>query len=541
MRKNAKKVVSYVLTTALSLATVFSPGSGFESSTAKAATTPARVSVHDPSVAVSKEGTYYVFGSHIDAAKSTDLINWKTFTNGYAKTNNQLYGNLSQNLKKSFAWAGENDSDSKGGFSVWAPDVFWNKDYVNTDGTKGAYMIYFCTSSTAIRSVISYAVSQNIEGPYTFVDTLVYSGFTKTDQKDGNSNINKNYKNTNIQTLIDNGTLKDGVNSEWFTGNNYNNAYGPNAIDPTVFEDKVGKLWMTYGSWSGGIYLLEIDEETGEVIHPKEDKSAGVDAYFGKRLLGGGHTSIEGPYILYDKDSDYYYLFVSYGNLQREGGYQMRVFRSKTVDGEYVDMNGKYPQKRAGNPAYFGLKLSGNYRLPSLSQAYMATGHNSAFISSDDKRYIVYHTRFENRGETHEPRVHQYLINEEGWPCMLPYATGGETASKSGYDKSSIVGEYYVVNQGNKIDKSIAEPEKWVFTEDGFVFGQGMDGTWEAKDGTYYVHIKTALPSEDGTVDAADSYSGVFCKMKDEAGTDVMTFSAVGNNESIWGVKYNGK
>ena len=80
-----------------------------------------------------------------------------------------------------------------------------------------------------------------------------------------------------------------------------------------------------------------------------------------------------------------------------------------------------------------------------------------------------------------------------------------------------------------------------MFTEDGFVFGQGMDGTWEAKDGTYYVHIKTALPSEDGTVDAADSYSGVFCKMKDEAGTDVMTFSAVGNNESIWGVKYNGK
>lgn len=73
MRKNAKKVVSYVLTTALSLATVFSPGSGFGSSTAKAATTPARVSVHDPSVAVSKEGTYYVFGLSHCAAKSTDL------------------------------------------------------------------------------------------------------------------------------------------------------------------------------------------------------------------------------------------------------------------------------------------------------------------------------------------------------------------------------------------------------------------------------------------------------------------------------------
>ena len=35
------------------------------------------------------------------------------------------------------------------------------------------------------------------------------------------------------------------------------------------------------------------------------------------------------------------------------------------------------------------------------------------------------------------------------------------------------------------------------------------------------------------------TYSGIFCKMKDEAGTDVMTFSAVGGNESVWGVMYN--
>ena len=32
-------------------------------------------------------------------------------------------------------------------------------------------------------------------------------------------------------------------------------------------------------------------------------------------------------------------------------------------------------------------------------------------------------------------------------------------------------------------------------------------------------------------------YGGVFCQMKDEAGTDVMTFSAVGGNQSVWGVE----
>ena len=33
-------------------------------------------------------------------------------------------------------------------------------------------------------------------------------------------------------------------------------------------------------------------------------------------------------------------------------------------------------------------------------------------------------------------------------------------------------------------------------------------------------------------------YKGVFCKMLDEAGTEVMVFSAVGNNQTVWGVKY---
>ena len=34
-------------------------------------------------------------------------------------------------------------------------------------------------------------------------------------------------------------------------------------------------------------------------------------------------------------------------------------------------------------------------------------------------------------------------------------------------------------------------------------------------------------------------FSGVFCAMKDNAGTDVFVFSAVGANESLWGVRYD--
>ena len=111
---------------------------------------------------------------------------------------------------------------------------------------------------------------------------------------------------------------------------------------------------------------------------------------------------------------------------------------------------------------------------------------------------------------------------------MLPYATDGETIAENGYAKEEVIGEYYVVNQGTAIDAEIAEPFKLVLTERGNVFGDGIEGKWEMTDGTYYMHI-TYCEKE---------YSGVFCEMKDEAGTNVMTFSAVGSNESIWGVKY---
>lgn len=496
----------------------------------------AGVSVHDPSI-LQVDDTYYIYGSHMSAAKSKDLRRWEYVStidegpaNSYSEIN-PVYGKIYESEDGALRFTGSDDSiiptDAEGGTRIWAPDVKYSEK-------AGLYYMYFCTTSSFNASTVCYATSKSPDGPFEWKGNVVYSGLTVD-----------NYKETDVLDYVD----EDYVEKHYLTaGGTYNYKEYPNALDPTIFWDKDGRMWMVYGSWSGGIFLLEIDESTGKAIHPKADNGdADVDPYYGKRLLGGGHTSIEAPYILYDKSSDYYYLYISNGGLTRTGGYQVRVYRSKTVDGDYVDMNGKKPERGSGNPAYFGIKMSGNYMLPSLTQAYMATGHNSAFISSDNKRYVVEHTRFENRGEIHEPRVHQYFLNEEGWPCMLPYATDGETIAEKGYEKSKIVGEYYVVNQGTKIDANIAEPEKWVFTENGYVFGKDVTGTWEQKDGTYYVHMTFGIDAaedessddEEDAKDEKDSFSGVFCEMNDEAGTKVMTFSAVGKNQSIWGVKYD--
>lgn len=468
----------------------------------------AGVSVHDPSV-IKADGKYYIFGSHMSTAVSDDLRHWTTLGDGY-KNSNPIYYGLMEN-KDAFAYAGSKGSvipTDDGGWHVWAPDVIYNE-------LTGLYYLYFCTTSTWNASNLCYATSENIEGPYEWKGAMIYSGF-----KEGSLGA------TDVTKYVDREEAKE----RYIKANGeYNFDRYPNAIDPTVLYDEDGRLWMVYGSWSGGMYLLELDTETGEVIHPEADEANRVDPYFGKRLMGGLHTSIEGPYILYDEESGYYYLFVSYGGLARTGGYQIRVFRSETIDGDYVDMNGKYPLD-TGNlkQSPYGLKLSGNYYLPSLSVAYMATGHNSAFIDDDGRKYIVNHTRFDINSEFHEPRVHQFIVNEDGWPCMLPYATDGEMVSETGYGSEELSGKYYVINQGTSIDAQIAEPFILYLEGDGTVRGDGIRGSWAAKDGSCYMNITYG----------DKSYSGVFCRMNDEAGTEVMTFSAVGSNESVWGVRY---
>ncbi|MBQ8921709.1 MAG: RICIN domain-containing protein [Oscillospiraceae bacterium] len=499
-----------------------------------------RVSVHDPSVIKDpKSGNYYVFGSHIDAARSANLQSWSLFTNGYAAKNNKLFGDLSGNLQKAFAWCGEDLEDCEGGFSVWAPDVIWNPDYRNSDGTKGAYVMYFCTSSTYIRSVIAYAVSQNIEGPYTFVDTLIYSGFTKNDQyvTSSTKNVNKKYTSTNVQSLIDSGAVT--MNNSWFNGNNFNNQLFPNAIDPTIYYGTDGKMYMCYGSWSGGIFTLEIDRETGQCIHPKTGTTSDgrmVDSYFGTKISGGYGKSGEGPFIEYNADTGFYYLFVTYGGLTSTAGYNMRVGRSASPTGPFTDAAGRNMVLESGtNLNTIGLKLMTNYKFSSLARAYMACGHNSV-LQDDGQWYLVNHARFDDGTEYHEVRVHAMNFNEAGWPVVMPYEYSGETWSKAGYDTADLAGTYEFINHGTASDGTITTASNITLNADGTISG-AVSGTWAEAGNSAAATLKI------GNI----TYTGFFNAQYDETGkgNQVMTFTAAGNdNQTIWGVKsgtWNGK
>lgn len=496
-----------------------------------------RVSVHDPSItSVIKDGkeTFYIFGSHLAQAKTTDFQTWNVpFTTEYENpSNNLMLGNLKENLKESFNWAGYDDGNSKGGYAIWAPDVIWNEKYEWSNGEKGAYMYYYSTSSTWRRSCIGYAVSKTIEGPYSYGNTIVYSGFTEKDSTDG-STRNTNYQNTNVSQLIKNGKVS-GFSQNWRKDNGltYNTNYAPNAIDPALFHDQSGKLWMTYGSWSGGIFLLEIDQKTGNPIYPGKDsvKTSGqpIDRYFGVKLAGGYHQSGEGPFIVYDRSVGYYYLFETYGGLFADGGYNMRLFRSKNPDGPYVDVKGNTPlfDKDSINSDY-GVKVMGNYQFEQMQTAYKAQGHNSAIISQNGQWYLAFHTRFNTGMENHEVRIHTMYMNEAGWPVATPYEyRKGESRTVA---SSEITGTYQFIQHGTDNGTTTLPTKTIQLTVDGKIKG-AVNGTWKQT---------TARSGIDFVINGV-TYTGILTKQNNEAANAeiVVTFSAIGNNnETIWGSK----
>lgn len=475
-------------------------------------------SVHDPSVVQAEDGTFYIFGSHMDSAKSTDLWTWNRVSSG-PNAQNKLFDNLfdyeeievqtdegieTKQVQPAFAFAGKAGT----GYSVWAPGVIYNE-------AMGKYLMYFCTSSTYIKSTLAFAVSDTVDGPYHYIDTVIYSAFDRRTLED-----------TNVLDYVD----YEYVRKNYWTMGRYNNNVYPNALDPALFYDEDGTLWMVYGSWSGGSYMLEIDEETGYPIHPEADPENDVDPYFGYHIAGGLHNSFEGPWIMYDEESGYYYFFISYGALETHGGYQIRQFRSKSPTGPYLDAAGE-ESGPVMNHSEYGIKMMGNYNFPSMLRAYMAPGHNSAMIDSEGRKLLFYHTRFDDGGEAHQPRVHQMFTNSEGWLVAAPFAFSGETLSESGFSASEIAGTYFVVNHGTDISDKIHESVPMALQKNGNVVDEedNIIGSWVSDPS-----------SPDMTITLnGETYQGLWLEQTEEGGNPVFCFTATGSsNQTVWGVKY---
>ncbi|HXR08244.1 MAG TPA: arabinan endo-1,5-alpha-L-arabinosidase [Candidatus Acidoferrum sp.] len=102
-----------------------------------------------------------------------------------------------------------------------------------------------------------------------------------------------------------------------------------NTIDPAIFHDTNGSLWLSFGSFWSGIRMIELDRDSGKRITPDYP------------VLSLAHyDSIEASY-LYQRGG-YYYLFVDWGMCCRGSNstYNIRLGRSRQINGPYLDKDG---------------------------------------------------------------------------------------------------------------------------------------------------------------------------------------------------------
>ena len=464
------------------------------------------ITVHDPSIFKDKDGTYYLFGTHITGGRSDDLMEWTSFNNSLrTKFSNETIAQIREWNRDSGEWFGY----------LWAPDVVYNP-------TMGKYCYYLSANGDDWVSNIVMLTADNPDGPYTYAGSVVYGGFTK--ETAGDTDVLRALEVDELPERY----IKNGIeNRKW--GDKW-----PNCIDPCVFYDDDGKLWMSYGSWSGGIFILELDEETGlrdySVKYETDDHS---DAYFGKKIAGGWYVTGEGSYI--QKIGDWYWLFMSYGGLEAKGGYNIRVFRSKRPDGDYVDMLGNTPlfdRYVLNVNQSVGVRLFGNYKWRTMNVGQVAQGHNSAFVDDDGRAYIIYHSRTTDGSEGHTVKVHQLFLNKDGWLVAAPYYFADEKLDGSGVDSSSFAGDYEIILHRLNVDYGnlkTNKPEFITLEVDGRVTGD-YDGSWEIEKGTSNITVTLGK----------DVYTGVALKQCIE-GTDIETdvFTVVGtdNQLTLWGSK----
>lgn len=219
------------------------------------------------------------------------------------------------------------------------------------------------------------------------------------------------------------------VADTWGTDDTY-----PNAIDAHVIWNGE-RCYLVYGSFFGGIYLKELDPETG-LAKSGDAKELGVciSRKGPNSLLDGP----EGAAIQYVPETGYYYLFQSYGWLGEN--YDIRVGRSDCVTGPYVDRQGRNLMEET-----LGDKLAGSYRFqgdaPGQGQdepdwrfgGFYGPGHGVPLYDPVGKRYFFVHHirdgaaihRVEGDGEHPVSYQKHYMMVRpmfflDGWPTLGP-------------------------------------------------------------------------------------------------------------------------
>jgi arabinan endo-1,5-alpha-L-arabinosidase len=220
--------------------------------------------MHDPSTIIQADGKFYVYATGSGLPAFVSADGWTW----------RRAGSVMQAVP-----GGRPGPDviARGGNNSWAPDLIRVGD---------RYFMYYSAPGTQPKAAIGLLIGKTLDSS------------------------SPDYK------------WEDGGPVVWSDG-----VEDSNAIDPGVFRDPNGTLWLTYGSYFGYIRLVELDPKTGKRLHPdRKPVNIAINSEASIMIFREG----------------WYYLLVTHGSCCAGGNssYNIRMGRAKKVTGPFVDNMG---------------------------------------------------------------------------------------------------------------------------------------------------------------------------------------------------------
>lgn len=464
---------------------------------------------HDPSlIEVTEEDgqkAYYTvstgWADGNEIRKSYDLIHWRYM----GKTMNSGQ----EDLADIYEWLYQGGKVQKDKASWWAPDI--------VEAYGGGYWLYTCVVDGT-----DDGITLDGRDYSTACIVLFYSDSIEAESF--------KYVGVLMQSCIPTDSGED-----------------VNSIDPQIIYDTDGRMWMAYGSFGTGNYMLELDPKTGlrkddmykdnkfkdwetireyrdEVVNlcnsfeneeEDGDKIGWETDFYGKNISS---KSMEAPVIALHENVEilddngnvtdtktYYYSMHSFDGLA--ANYSMWGGRSESVTGVYRSVKDDYVlnegigSRRWGNQYMSAINWEDhvdNYMEPIL------TGHNDLFTTDNGKNIAAYITRtksFPTDTIDFLVQMHQYYINSKGDICINANRYSGET------NRSVSEEELMAFTKNNRFKMirldgsggSVARMSEYVTLNDDHTISGAAEGTW-SMFGSNYIKV---------TITGGDTYYGV--------------------------------
>ena len=201
-----------------------------------------------------------------------------------------------------------------------------------------------------------------------------------------------------------------------------------NAIDPTIVDDqKNGKQWMIYGSFFGGIFAVELNKETGLT---KIEGDLGHLVAHRKNFMV---DNMEAPEVVYNPQTQKYYLFVSYGPLVTT--YNVRVSVADSPEGPYSDYFGVNPKDEVNTLPV----LTAPYRFEN-HPGWAGLGHCTVFNDGNGNWFLASQGRLSPQNMFMDFHIRRLFFRSDGWPMVSPERYAGEEEKE--LSEGEIYGEY---------------------------------------------------------------------------------------------------